>query len=329
MLDMPLVIAKLESQGLLRTKRQTGDYMTCYCPFHNNGNERRPSCGILLHEKYKGGTTYPAGFTHCFSCGYANPIEQAITDMLEQHDIHQTGVDWLKQNIEDYEESSDFEYLLSKDLLSSVESKYAVDYVKRLSDVKQEYVSEEELAKYRYTVPYMYERKLNDYVINLFDVGFDPLFSFNKRKIPSITFPVNDENGNTLFIYRRSIEGKFHNYPKDVLKPVYGLDKIPKGTEEIIICESIINALTLWTYGFIAVALLGTGNSYQIFQLKKLGVKSFVLCMDGDDAGRKGTAKLYNMLSDVAIVWRIDMIEGQDVNSIEKSKFIELYNNKY
>lgn len=331
MLDVKLMIQKLELQGLIRTKRITGNYMTIYCPFHNNGQERRPSCGILLQEEVKGGSKYPAGFFHCFSCGYANGPEESISDILKNHEISKTGKEWLSENIPGYDpESGDFEFLIPQDTIQSVQAKYAIDQLNILQKGNTDYISEEELAKYRYTVPYMYTRKLTDEIIAMFDVGFDPMFKLNNgRKIPCITFPVNDAFGNTLFIYRRSIENKFHNYPLDVLKPVYGLDKIPKGTKEVMICESIINALTGWVYGVVSVALMGTGNAYQIKQLRELGVNSFVLCMDGDEAGKRATSKLYRQLSDVAIVWRIEMIQGEDLNSIEEAQFWQLYEEKY
>lgn len=330
MLDAKLMVQKLEVQGLIRTKRITGNYMTIYCPFHNNGQEKKPSCGILLQEELKGGNRYPAGFFHCFSCGYANGPEESISDILKNHDISMSGKEWLSENIPGYDpESGDFEFLIPQDTMQSVQAKYALDQLKLLQSDKQKFVSEEELSKYRYTVPYMYERKLTDEIIAKFDVGFDPTFKLNGRKIPCITFPVNDEFGNTLFIYRRSIENKFHNYPLDVLKPVYGLDKIPKGTTQIMICESIINALTGWRYGIVSVALMGTGNAYQIKQLRRSGIKAFVLCMDGDDAGRRATVKLYKQLSDIAIVWRINMTEGEDLNSIEEVQFRQLYEEKY
>ena len=70
---------------------------------------------------------------------------------------------------------------------------------------------------------------------------------------------------------------------------------------------------------------MGTGNSLQIQQLKELGVDEFVLCMDGDDAGRKAAERLKRQLKSVAIVWVIDMPEGKDLNDCDKSTFDQLY----
>ena len=78
-------------------------------------------------------------------------------------------------------------------------------------------------------------------------------------------------------------------------------------------------------YGYNAVALLGTGNYYQMNQLKRLGCREFVICMDGDEAGRRATEKLKRQLSSVSIVWSIQMPEGKDLNDCNEEEFKQLY----
>ena len=90
----------------------------------------------------------------------------------------------------------------------------------------------------------------------------------------------------------------------------------------------MINCLTCESWGYHAVALLGTGNSYQINQLKRLGCHEFVLCFDGDEAGRKATERLKNQLKSIAIVWSIKMLDGKDVNDLDKRTFDQLYSEK-
>lgn len=318
------VIDKLETFGLIRKQKRVGNYMQIYCPFHNDGKERKPSCGILLVDEFRGGKKYPQGFTHCFTCGYAHNIEQTITDLLKQQNIQQSGIDWLVENIPGFERADDSDDLIPSELMGSVMSKYAADYVKSLTVPKQTYVSEEELAKYRFTVPYMYERKLTDEIIAKFDVGFDANFipPGRKKPLPCITFPVRDRQGRTLFFCRRAISTKFFNYPEGVVKPVYGLYELPKGCKSVIVCESAFNALTCWVYGKPAVALFGTGNSYQIQQLKELGVNEFILAFDPDEAGKRATAKLKKALHSIAIVWSFEGIpEGKDINDLTKKEF--------
>lgn len=329
MIDVESIIHRLESEGLLRTHKISGDYYTIYCPFHNDGHESRPSCGILLVDQVKNGTKYPAGFTHCFTCGFARSLPDMITELLKIHNISGSGFEWLKENVPGFDGFDvDFEPLLPKDTIMDLNAKYAVDYVYSLSNKpKYNFVSEEELESYRLVVDYMYERKLTDELIEKFDVGFDPNFipKGRKKAIPCITFPVRDKDGNTLFICRRSIVGKFFNYPENVTKPVYGLYELPEHCQSVVICESCINALTSWRYGRPAVALLGTSNDYQIKQLKMLGAKEFILALDPDEAGERATRKLQRALKDSAIVWRFEGIpEGKDLNDLTKEEFDNL-----
>lgn len=324
-MDILEVVDKLAEFELIRKHKRVGNYMQIYCPFHNDGKERKPSCGILLVDEFRGGKKYPQGFTHCFTCGYAHTIDQTITDLLKQQNIQKSGVDWLVENIPGFElEDTESDFLIPNELMGALLSKYAVDYIGTLTSKKQEYVSEAELAKYRFTVPYMYERKLTDELIEKFDVGFDANWipPGRKKPVPCITFPVRDINGNTLFFCRRAISTKLFNYPQGVTKPVYGLYELPNGCKSVVVCESCFNAITSTRYGRPAVALLGTGNSYQIQQLKELGVREFILAFDPDEAGQRATAKLKKALRSVAIVWSFDGIPpGKDINDLTQEEF--------
>lgn len=330
-MDVEKILRKLEELQYVRLSRITGDYYTVYCPFHKDGQERKPSCGVLLREQYRNGQRYPAGFWHCFTCNTAKTMVEAVTEILKSKNISKSGLEWLKENIDGFEPDKEFESLIPEDLFLNVNDKFAVDYIlKQTQKSTQQFVSEEELASYRFTVPYMYSRGLTDELIEMYDIGFDAnhVPPGRKKPLPCITFPVRDVNGNTLFFCRRSIEGKYFNYPQGVTKPVYGIDQVPKNCRSLVICESCLNALTLVKFGYPAVALLGTGNSYQIKQLRELGVREFVICMDGDDAGKRATSKLKKALQDVSIVWSIEMPIGKDANDCTKEEFDELYSNK-
>lgn len=330
MVDVVLVLEKLQEINLVRLHKITGNYYTIYCPFHNGGQERRPSCGVAIREEFRNKRRYPAGFCHCFTCGYAKTLPDFISDLLKEHSITQTGLEWLQANIPGFTQETEYELLVPDNLMSALNDKFAVDYMLSLQKKKQEYITEEELQTYRFTVPYMYQRRLNDWAIEKYDIGFDPnhIPPGRKKALPCITFPVRDIHGNTLFMCRRSIEGKYFNYPEGVNKPVYGIYELSPNASTVLICESCINAITAAIYGYHAVALLGTGNAYQIQQLKELGVRNFVICLDGDDAGSRGTAKLKKALSSTALVWTITMPSGKDINDCTKDEFDLLYADK-
>ena len=321
----------LDEHGLIRKNRITGQWYQIYCPIHGGGQEKKPSCGILLEDQYKNGQMYPAGLVHCFSCGYAKSIQNMVSDVLKARNMSGSGMDWLKEHIPGLDINvQELESLIPSDIMGAVIDRHAAESLRARILSKPQYVSEQELATYRYTVPYMYQRRLTDAVIDKYDVGYDGNFipPGRKKALPCVTFPVRDLTGKTLFLCRRSIEGKFFHYPEGVTKPVYGIYELPKDCRSVIICESVFNALTAVVYGYNAVALLGTGNSYQIDQLRKLGVREFVLCLDGDEAGRKGAQKLKNALSNSAVIWTITMPVDKDLNDCTKEEFDLLYHQK-
>ena len=329
MIDIYEVLNKMESENLIRQNKKVGNYMQIYCPFHSEGNEKKPSCGVHLIEEYRSGVKYPVGFFHCFSCHAAYDLESALTEIFKIKHIANTGNKWLTDNITGYTSSEDLGVpLVPDDLIENILNKQATSCIDLLlHKKKQDYITEEELQRYRFTVPYMYERKLNDNVIAKYDIGFDPNWipPGRKRPVPCITFPVRDRDGNTLFIARRSIQGKLFNLPEGIEKPVYGIYEIPKHCKTVVICESCFNALTSVVYGKPAVALFGTGTPYQIRQIKELGASEYIIALDPDAAGKRGTEKLMKELSKTAIVWTYEGIpEGKDINDLSRDEFNNL-----
>ena len=79
------------------------------------------------------------------------------------------------------------------------------------------------------------------------------------------------------------------------------MNKYYPNIDEVIICESIINCLTCYVYGRPAIALNGTGSQSQLQELLKLPYRKIILALDPDEAGEKGTNKIYNALKDYKI----------------------------
>ena len=122
---------------------------------------------------------------------------------------------------------------------------------------------------------------------------------------------------------RRSIYGKTFFLPQDIEKPVYGIYELPKGCKDVIICESVINALTCVAYGRPALALFGTGSPYQIEQLNKLSVRHYTLALDPDKAGEKGTYKLKRGLKG-KLLTKLVVPTGKDINDLSYEEFLSL-----
>ena len=157
-------------------------------------------------------------------------------------------------------------------------------------------------------------------VVDIFDIGYD-------KKSQSITFPVRDENGNCLFVARRGVVNKFFNYPENAVKPVYGLyelKQLDKYPDEVIICESMIDAITCWVYGKYAVALNGLGTELQMKQLKHMPCRKFILATDNDAAGKSARVRLRKSLRGKLITEYVFPPNRKDINDLTEDEFKNL-----
>ena len=318
---------QLALNGVYRfaTMRQITNHIQFNCPMHKDGQERKPSCGITTTQiRYGDGRVVKPGTVHCFTCGYTANLNEMISALFGKNDMGRFGNEWLAKNFVTLQSEQRQPIQLNLDRHKSS------DII-----VPQEFITEEELDTYRYIHPYMYKRKLTDEIIELFDIGYDAHFQLKAQdghinNYRCITFPVKDEEGNTLFIARRSVDTKFFHYPKDAIKPVYGIYELKKYygnnlPKELIICESMFNALTCWVYGKPAVALNGTGTPNQYKQLEKLPIRRFILGLDPDSAGDNGRRKLHKYFDGKRMVTDFIIPQGKDINDLTKEEFDDLH----
>ena len=306
---------QLEINGILRfASFKVGQRNIQFnCPIHNDGQERKASCGISTVNQE--GT--PAGTVHCFACGYTATLDEMVSHCFGKDDNGTFGKEWLIKNF--LTVSVDNRKPINLDLTRS-----------RKNRGVEHFITEEELDSYRYYHDYMYKRKLTDEIIEKFDVGYDKHFELKDKDgkvtnvLRCVTFPVRDAEGNTLFIARRSVDTKFFHYPEGVEKPVYGLYELPKDANEVIICESIFNALTCYVYGKPAVALLGLGTKEQYEQLRRLPCRKFITALDPDNAGQKATVKLKRALGSSKLVTSFRIPYGKDINDLTLEEFENL-----
>lgn len=304
--DLSTILSELQAQlklnhiQLLQVTKDTPDNIMVSCPYHKGGQESRPSAGILKAD----------GTFHCFTCGETHALQEVISHCFGRHDDITGSFGW--------------EWLLKNFLTISIDERKSIplDYSRgSYSQSVDNYVDETELDKYREYHPYMWKRKMTPEVVEIFDIGYD-------KETECITFPVRDKNGNCLFVARRSVKTKFFNYPKDVVKPVYGLyelyclDSFPK---EIIICESMIDAITCWVYGKYAVALNGLGNDLQFKQLNLMPCRKFILATDNDDAGMKARKRLRSNIKNKLIAEYIFPKNKKDINDLSFEEFVNLF----
>lgn len=280
---------QLAMQGIKRFEKMfdSGTDIMVQCPYHKNGQERKPSAGIRKSD----------GVIHCLACGETHSLPEMISYCFNSSDV-MFGYKWLSKNFVNVEVSN--------------RDNIVLDFSRNNRNVNRSnnvsFVTDEELDKYRYTHKYLYERGLNDSVIELFDVGYDV-------ESDSITFPVKDKQGNCLFIARRSVRTKRFDLPKDLEKPLYGLYEAgyaSKGEynidisstlnmrdiavpylDSVYVCEGLFDCLRLWCNGKIAVAGFGClFSDYQMKQLRELPTRKLILALDNDKAGREGAERI-------------------------------------
>lgn len=279
------------NDGLFKDINNTGSDLMVTCPFHKNGKEKNPSCGVLLNEKVDKNRKYEAGTVHCYTCGYTADLPQFIADVL--------GLASPVQG---------FKWLVGKYNYSAAEREPLELNLYRGQTEQVTYTSEADVERYHKqlkesvaALDYLRRRGLPTWITDEFKLGFD-------KADDTILFPVRDLSGKVVFYKGRSIVGKHFYNAKNIDKTsqIFGLyellnsifwAKLPDTKSQIWITESEIDALSLISQGKYAVAIMGSHISdMQCKRLENSPFRRFVIALDNDDAGRKGAALLKKKL---------------------------------
>ena len=275
--------------------RPKGQNIPVTCPYHKDGQERHPSCMVFADET-DSETEY--GQVHCFTCGYSRKLPQFIADCFDEED-ESFGEEWLL-------ERCDTAFLSEVEYLPPIELKPTIKPVT--------YMDESILKQYEYYHDYMWIRKLTKDVVDLFEVGYDPVKQM-------ITFPVRDHKGGLSFITARSVNTKRFEIPEGVDKPIYLLYYVlEQKITNVAVVESQIDALYLWSLGIPAVALFGTGSGTQYELLKKCGIRVFNLMFDGDEGGVKGAKRFRRNMPSHILVNTFILPDGKDINDLSEEE---------
>ena len=295
----------LAQKGLNRFAivRRNGENLQSNCPFHKNGQERKPSFGV----------NGEIDKCHCFSCSWSGTIEEMISELYGYQDEGKFGKRWLIKRFNTVEIETRPNIM---DGFNGRNNRLNDRNINRLDNlnnnpVDNTYISDEELDKYRYIHPYLYERGLTDEIIERFDIGYD-------KTRDEITFPVADLHGTIRFIASRSVKNKFFRLPKGEDKPIYQGYRFVTGTyRTAYITESFLNCLTCWKYNKPAMATIGTGNQKQYEILNKLPVREYILAFDPDEAGRKATERFRKNVHG-KIIKELVYPDNRDINDLQE-----------
>ena len=275
--------------------RLNGQNIQTTCPFHKDGQERKPSFGVN-GELNK---------CHCFACGLSGGIEDMISQLYGYQDNGKYGKNWLIKHFNSVE-------IETRPNLMEVLNGSSNNNSNILNNkYSGKYIPESLLDSYRYIHPYMYKRGLTDEIIEEFDIGYD-------KSRNCLTFPILDLYGNCVFVATRNVSNKFFTLPKDLEKPIYQAYKFTNGKyKEAWIVESFLNCLTLWKYGIPSMALIGTGNKHQYDILSKLPVRSYILAFDPDNAGYKATQRFRRNVKN-KLIKEVVYKDDRDINDLQE-----------
>lgn len=301
--------------GLMRELKDSGNDFMVTCPFHANGQERKPSCGILKNEHNNGDRVLEAGTVHCYSCGYTASLPKFVADLLGLGNDFE-GFKWL---VGRYTYGKTSERAISFDFEREKQREDALQINTSLVETYVHDFKHSDKAQ-----AYIRNRKISDEITEHFNIGYNKIND-------SIVIPIYDIDGSIKMLKERSIEGKkFYNSKGiDKASVIFGLYQVMQQDQtreqKIWICESEIDALTVWTYGEMGIAIMGSHlSNAQIALLNKSGVRKLVDGFDKDVAGREGWKKAKEQLIPKGYrTWNTfyDKSWGKDLNELSSEQF--------
>ena len=138
-----------------------------------------------------------------------------------------------------------------------------------------------------------------------------------------LVVPVMDENGVITEMYGRKLNDNlrkgtaYHLYLPGPHKGVWNVAAL-KASDEIILCEALLDAMAFWVYGFRNVtASYGTGGFTEdhLAAFKQHDIKRVLIAYDRDEAGNAAAEKLAKKLNEHGIdAFRILFPKGMDAN---------------
>lgn len=287
-----------EDTGLLHNVNELETDIMCTCPIHKGGMERTPSLGINKET----------GVVHCFTCGYKGDIITLVSDCYNI--TYNQAYRKLVGNYV-YSGKRSIDVSVSRDTNSSM-------YINRNSILP--------FIKNNFTAwNYLYSRGIDPYKLkNVFPIGYDINSS-------SAIFYVRDLKGNYVGSKARSVQGKRFANSTGAKKStyLYGAYELLQSTwqphDPVWICESEIDALTVWSRGGYAVAIGGSHISrIQLSILTQLGVRRVIDGLDKDEAGREGWKNFCTYVKGISTYNTKYPVNKKDINDLTDKEFFAI-----
>ena len=298
----------------LRPERETDEWYQIKCPFHKDGNERKPSMGV--HKE--------VGTFNCFTCGQKGTIEKLVAKKLNIPLAEAYSV-----VINKFNGSTNNPQFLDQMINSIPEFNSAKP--KKITNDK---LGESELILYKGEHTYLLNRGISRDTQIEFEIGFDKYW---KR----VTIPVRDTDGTLLSVVGRGvfedIQPKYYFYNNlKKSRVLFNLHRIiPPHRDSsfapftaVILVEGVVDVMWLHQIGIKnVVASFGCSLSQTQADLIAKYFKEVYVCYDNDDAGIDGRVRVRELLDKRMMVK--DLIlppEFKDAVGILKPQFEKVYN---
>jgi DNA primase len=141
----------------------------------------------------------------------------------------------------------------------------------------------------------------------------------------SLVIPVADEHGAVAEVYGRKVRDDLragtpaHLYLPGPHRGVWNLQALA-ASDEIIVCESLIDALTFWCAGFRHVTASYGAGGFTVDHQRAFaghGVRRVLIAYDRDDAGDRAARELAADLTAAGIeCFRVEFPAGADANDV-------------
>jgi DNA primase len=293
-----------------------GRQKTILCPFHG---DKTPSCNISLDKNV----------FHCFACGAKGNVLEFVAkkEGVDLRDAALLLADWC--GIEPSNRPSQPESAPkasksatgSKSAAPSQPSPTAAQSpVQAAPATPSEAPATKSLRPLSFALqldashPYLRERGLTEEEVATFGLGHCGRGVMKGR----IAIPIHDADGNLVGYAGRwpgePPEGEpKYRFPDGFEKSrvLFNLNRVSKGTTEVVLVEGFFGAIAMHALGLAAVACMGSSASHdQLGLLAGRGVRCLKILCDGDAAGEEASTKIAAEAAKQFYVRRITLPKG-------------------
>lgn len=295
------------------------------CPFHKDIN---PSLSFNSEENYY----------YCFACGAGGDNIKLVKEILNC-DFKEavkfiTGNEYkmsdskTKSNKTIKHENYSSIY---KTFLNLLDNKEAIEYLKKRSITENQVINhniknipskrDEQLNIIYELLKYYKETELIKSGIISKSIKYQTLYLFHFKH--RLIIPYFDTDGKTInSIQGRIIDDEAENSPKYLFNKnskdsIYNIDRLNNNVKDIVLCEGVIDCLSLERIGFAAISLSGATkynliNKYDI--LNSYNIYSF---SDNDKAGEELIKNLYK-LDNYKGKFKIESFTNKEIKDINE-----------